>query len=152
MKHSYFGRKLKRTKNERRHLFAGLARDLFLRGAIHTTTGRAKAVQPLVEKLITKAKSATNADRNQLAKVLADRETEKLVLSLARDQFAGRSSGYTRIIKLGSRRGDGAEQVLLQFVDQVEKTEVITPKSKPKVESKSVEPSKKITKTKVAKK
>lgn len=72
-----------------------LARELIRRGSIRTTIARAKAVQPIVEKLITRAKKGD-----------------------ANTRFAGRTSGFTRIVKLGPRKGDAAEEVLLQFVDE----------------------------------
>lgn len=118
MRHSYFGKKLSRTKNERRRLLQGLARDLIARGSIKTTRAKAKAVQPLVEKLVTSAKKGTTSALVQIKKVLADWPMTKLLLSDATSRFTKRTSGYTRIVKLGMRAGDGAEEVLLQFVDE----------------------------------
>ncbi len=114
MRHSYFGRKLSRTKNERRRLFQGLARDLILRGTIKTTLGKAKAVQPLVEKLVTLAKKG---QARGVKKELASKDIEKILLQDAKTRFANRTSGFTRIVKLGKRLGDATEEVLLQFVD-----------------------------------
>src|SRR2546426_4528910 len=98
MRHSVFGRKLSRTKNERRRLFQGLVRDLLVRGSIETTVAKAKAVQPLVEMLITKAKDHSNASLKEIRKVVADNDVEKMLLSDAATRFANRSSGFTRIV------------------------------------------------------
>jgi large subunit ribosomal protein L17 len=86
-----------------------LARELIARGSIRTTLARAKAVQPLVEKLVTKAKKG--------------KATQKSLLADAATRFARRTSGFTRIVKLGPRAGDAAEEVLLQFVDKHDKTD-----------------------------
>lgn len=121
MRHSVFGRKFSRTKNERRRLFQGLARDFIRRGSIRTTLAKAKAVQPLVEKLVSHAKKAnsSNVHGRQIRKVLADKATEKFLLADALTRFAARTSGFTRIVKLGPRMGDAAEEVMLQFVDDL---------------------------------
>ncbi len=118
MRHSVFGKKLSRTKNERRRLLQGLARELVRRGSIRTTLTKARAVQPLVEKLITRAKRSGAGARIALKRILSDKQTEKLLLADAGTRFALRTSGFTRVVKLGTRRGDSAEEVLLQFVDE----------------------------------
>ncbi|MBI3955886.1 50S ribosomal protein L17 [Candidatus Gottesmanbacteria bacterium] len=116
MRHSVFGRKLSRTKNERRRLLQGLARELIRRGSIRTTMARAKAVRPLVEKLVVRAKKGTSAGKSAIKRVLSDKQTEKLLLGDAQTRFAARGSGFTRIIKLGPRTGDAAEEAILQFI------------------------------------
>lgn len=131
MHHSVFGKKLSRTKNERRRLLQGLARDLILRGTIKTTMTKAQAVRPLIEKLVTQAKSHTNGSIAALRGVLSDKDSERLLLADAATRFASRTSGFTRIVKLGTRRGDNAEEVLLQFVDSRVIAEVVkAPKTK----------------------
>lgn len=117
--------KLSRTKNERRRLFQGLARDLIIYGSIRTTLGKAKAVKPIIEKLVTLAKKGSV---REVAKMLASRDIEKKLNDDAKTRFAKRTSGFTRIIKLGKRLGDATEEVLLQFVDERVKTEVVKPK------------------------
>lgn len=116
MRHRVFGKKLSRTKNERRRLLQGLARDLIGRGSLRTTYARAKAVRPLVEKLVTRAKNGSAAATIAIKRVLSDKQTEKLLRSDAKTRFAGRTSGFTRIVKLGPRTGDAAEEVLLQLI------------------------------------
>ena len=127
MRHSVFGRKLSRTKNERRRLFWGLLRDLVLRGKIETTKAKAKAVQPLIEKLITKAKKGTGAAR-RIERIIPDKKVVKSLLDQAATRFAKRTSGYTRIVKLGSRLGDNTETVFLEFVDEEVRVEQLTPR------------------------
>ncbi len=125
MRHSVFGRGLSRTKNERRRLLQGLARDVIVRGSIKTSLAKAKAVQPLVEKLVTLAKKGSV---REVEKVLASKDIEKLLNNDAKTRFANRNSGFTRIIKLGKRLGDATEEVLLQFVDVRVVAEVVKPK------------------------
>lgn len=139
MRHSVFGRKLSRTKNERRRLFAGLVRDLFIHNGITTTLAKAKAVQPLVEKLITKAKVGTEFKRRQVDAVLTNRVLVASIFEEAKTRFATRTSGFTRIVKLGKKRGDATDTALLSFVDQKVEVEQIQPKmvaKASKVESK----------------
>ncbi|MBI5619538.1 50S ribosomal protein L17 [Candidatus Gottesmanbacteria bacterium] len=128
MRHSVFGRKFSRTKNERKHLFAGLVRALLLHGSIKTTVAKAKAVQPIVEKLVTKAKAGRDVDRRIILRLLDDTEVVDQLLSDAKTRFGNRTSGFTRIVRLGKRLGDAAEVALLQFVDERVEAGVIAPK------------------------
>ena len=138
MHHAVYGRKLSRTKNERRRLLQGLVRDLIIHGTIKTTDAKAKAVRPLVERLITQAKGGTRADLSQIEKTIASKDIEKMLISDVKTRFAKRTSGFTRIIKLGARLGDSTEEVLFQLVDERIVTEVVQPKAK-KVEVAKVE-------------
>jgi large subunit ribosomal protein L17 len=133
MRHSYYGKKLSRTKNERRRLFQGLARDMILYGKITTTVAKAKAVQPLIEKLITNAKKGTNAGVNEVRKELADKKSVDAYLKDAKTRFATRTSGYTRIIKLGVLRSDASHMATLSFVDKRVETEIIAPNKEKKI-------------------
>jgi large subunit ribosomal protein L17 len=128
MRHSVFGRKFSRTKNERRRLFAGLVRDLLIRDRITTTVAKAKAVQPIIEKLITKAKKGTDAHKRQVVAVLTDRPLTEALFEQAKTRFSSRTSGFTRIIKVGRRLGDATNTAMLSFVDEKIVTEVIKPK------------------------
>lgn len=131
MRHGVYGRKLHRTVDERRQLFMILLRSLFGEGKIVTTVAKAKSIQPTAEKLITKAKSASNADMRQIRKVLADRVTVGILMDWAKTRFSNRTSGFTRMIRVGRRLGDASETVELSFVDaapvkpEVVKTEVV---------------------------
>ncbi len=117
MRHRVFGRKLSRNTNERRRLFMVLSRELIARGQIKTTLAKAKAVQSMVEKLITKAKRGSASSKRQMYKVLADGESVQALLAWAKTRFSARSSGFTRIVKLGARAGDASEEVFFSFVD-----------------------------------
>ena len=139
MRHSVFGRKLSRTKNERRRLFAGLVRDLIIRDGITTTIAKAKAVQPVIEKLITKAKKGDEANRRRVDAVLTDRTITARLFEEAKTRFASRTSGFTRIIKLGKRRGDATDTALLSFVDERVVVEAIAPKSPSRRSAEEVE-------------
>ncbi|MBI4062566.1 50S ribosomal protein L17 [Candidatus Gottesmanbacteria bacterium] len=114
MRHAVAGYQLSRTKNERRRLLQGLARELIVRGSIRTTLAKAKAVQPMVEKLVTHARVGS---AESIKRVLSDWQSTRLLLSDAKTRFGTRTSGFTRIMKLGGRAGDSAEKALLQFVD-----------------------------------
>ncbi len=117
MRHAVFGKHLSRTKNERRRLLQGLARELIVRGSIRTTLAKAKAVQPMVEKLVTRAKNGSNGALSSIKKTLSDWQSMRLLLSDAKNRFSKRTSGFTRIIKLSPRAGDSAQEVMLAFVD-----------------------------------
>lgn len=140
MRHSVFGRKLSRTKNERRRLFAGLIRDLLNRNSITTTLAKAKAVQPLIEKLITKAREGSDANRRRVNAVLTDRKITEKLFEEAKTRFSSRGSGFTRIIKAGLKRGDATQTAILSFVDERIVAEVVKPKieeKKPKLPKKT---------------
>lgn len=155
MNHSVFGKKLSRTKNERKRLFSNLVRDLILHGKIVTSKAKAKAVQPLMEKLITKAKKGSDANRRLILQTLANGAVVDMLLLDAKDRFQKRSSGFTRIVKIGNIRSDGSEEVMLSFVDASIKREPVVYENKEtkksgdteiKKESKELEKPKKNTK------
>jgi len=152
MRHGYFGRKLSRTKNERRRLFQGLVRDLIKHGTIRTSSAKAKAVKPLVDTLVTKARRGTRQDVSGIWAVLDDKKLTGQLVEEGKTRFAGRSSGFTRIIKLGARVGDAGEEVLLQFVDECVVAETVKPMTKATAEKKetAMKPAKKETKPKEA--
>ncbi|KKT47371.1 MAG: 50S ribosomal protein L17 [Candidatus Gottesmanbacteria bacterium GW2011_GWA2_44_17] len=118
MNHSVFGKKLSRTKNERKRLFSNLIRDIILHGKIVTSQAKAKAVQPLMEKLISKAKKGTDANRRRILQTIPHGDIVDMLLRDAKDRFSQRTSGFTRIIKIGNIRSDGSEEVMLSFVDE----------------------------------
>ncbi len=132
MRHSVFGRKLSRTKNERRRLFAGLIRDLLIHNRITTTLAKAKAVQPLIEKLMTKAREGSDANRRRVNAVLTDRQLTEKFFEEAKTRFSARQSGFTRIIKAGLKRGDATQTAILSFVDERVVVEVVKPKTEEK--------------------
>ena len=118
-------RKLGRDKAARKALFRDLVTDLFINGRIETTESKAKEVRSIAEKLITTAKRGDLHARRQVAsyvrKEVADVENgqdavQKLFSDIA-PRFAERQGGYTRILKIGPRRGDAAPMVYLELVE-----------------------------------
>jgi large subunit ribosomal protein L17 len=127
MRHRVGGRKLSRSKDERRRLFTGLVRDLLIHGAITTSVAKAKAVQPMIEKIITKVKTGQQSDQRLVARIITDRSIRQQLIDEVNTRFAGRTSGYTRIIKLGLRKSDATEMAQLSFVDVRVIAEVVKP-------------------------
>lgn len=119
MKHRIGGKKLSRTKNQRKALFRSLANNLILHEKIETTSAKAKAVKPMVEKLVTRAKENTIHNRRLLIKELASENTASKMLEVIGPKFKERPGGYTKIVKLGARYGDRAPMVSLMFVEDV---------------------------------
>lgn len=116
MRHRKAGRKFSRRTNPRKNLFRNLAVSLILHERIKTTVAKAKEIQPIVERLVTLAREDTEHHRRlALAQLADDRAVAKLFEVLA-PRFAGQPGGYTRIYKIGQRRGDGAPLALIEFV------------------------------------
>lgn len=118
MRHNVFGRKLNRNIKQRKALFRSLFINLVLKGRIVTTQAKAKAVRRFIDKIITQVKKQTLASRRLvLAKIPNKDVFEKLYKEIA-PLFKERVSGFTRIIKIGERKGDKAEMVILEWVRQ----------------------------------
>ena len=120
-------RKLGRTSDQRKAMLRDLATSLIVSERIETTEARAKEVRSLVEKLITLGKKGDLASRRNAAKTLRNVEIlneddstqtalQKLFGEIA-ERYSERQGGYTRILKVGPRRGDGAESVIIELVD-----------------------------------
>ncbi len=120
MKKNVFGRKFKRTKNERTALFKSLMSSLVLNESIKTTEAKAKAIKPEIEKLVTKAKTYEKGAKGVLHKSLSKEAFDKIVKEIG-PRFAKRSGGYTRIIKLGEKFGDNSPLVLIEWVEKADK-------------------------------
>ena len=117
MRHKVAGRKLGRATGHRRAMYRNLVTDLLGYEKITTTEAKAKEVRGLAEKMITLAKAGDLHSRRQaLAFILDKKVTEKVFDELA-PKYAERPGGYTRIIKLGPRLGDGAVMVRLELVE-----------------------------------
>ncbi len=116
MKHRRVGKTLDRRPSARRALLRGLATSVILYEHCNTTLAKAKAVRPLVERLITKGKVKTLSSRRALHAALLSENAVNKVLEELGPRYATRSGGYTRILKLGSREGDGAEIAQIQLV------------------------------------
>lgn len=116
MRHGMVNRKLGRTTSHRLAMFRNQLASLIENERIITTLPKAKELRPLIEKLITTAKEdSVHARRNAFKQVPDDALVGKLFTTLG-PRFAERPGGYTRIIKLGHRRGDAAEMAILEFV------------------------------------
>lgn len=144
MRHRKSFNKLSRTASHRRATLANLATQLFTHKKIRTTTVKAKAVRPVVEKLITFAKKGTLHARRQVLRTVRDKQVVKELFDEIAPVYTSRNGGYTRIVKLGQREGDGAEVAYLELVDfegvRKEKKEKKKPeKEKGKAAEKAVE-------------
>ncbi len=118
MKHRRKGKTLDRARAPRRALLRNLATSLILYENLNTTLAKAKAVRPLVEKLITTGRKKTLSARRALARVLTIESAVNKVLEEIGPRFASRPGGYTRILKLGRRQGDGAETAQIQLIKE----------------------------------
>jgi large subunit ribosomal protein L17 len=108
--------KLDRNAAQRRPLLRNLAISLIEHGRIKTTSARAKAVKPMVERLITVGRGGTLNDRRLIIKTINNPLAAHKVMTELSPKYKTRPGGYLRIIKLASRPGDGASQVLIEFV------------------------------------
>ena len=116
MKHGVSGYKLKRDAGSRKALLKGLVTSVIEHERIVTTVPKAKAVKPLVEKMITLAKRDTLHARRQAAAFLETPAAVKKLFDKLGTRFGQRNGGYTRVVRLGWRKGDGAEQAMLELV------------------------------------
>jgi large subunit ribosomal protein L17 len=116
MRHKRSGFKLKRDSGSRRALLKGLVTSVIEHERVVTTVTKAKAVRPLVEKMITLAKRDTLHTRRQAAAFLETPAAVKKLFDKLGTRFGQRNGGYTRVVRLGWRKGDGAEQALLELV------------------------------------
>jgi len=117
MRHRKAGRQLRRTSEQKLALMRNLAQSLIEHGAIETTEAKAKELRPFVEKLITKARSGTLHDRRLAIRHVQKRDTADKLFQEVGPKFAKRNGGYTRILKTGHRKGDGAEMARIELVE-----------------------------------
>ena len=137
MRHRKSGRKLGVTTKHRKAMFRNMATDLLRNGKINTTDTRAKEIRRVVEKLVTLGKNGSlHARRKALAYVRDRAVVEKLFSELAQ-RYMERPGGYTRIIKLGYRRGDNAPVSLVELVTEEYKAKRKRRKAKPKAKAES---------------
>ena len=109
------GRKLSREKDQRKALLKSLARAIFLHEKIKTTEAKAKEVSMFAEKCITRAKKGDLSSRRLLVKYFSKDLVKKLMDEIA-PKYKDRKGGYTRIIKLGPRKSDGAKMAIIELV------------------------------------
>ncbi len=151
MRHGKSGRKLKRTASHRRATLASLATSLLRHKRITTTVAKAKETRMVVEKMITRARHAASLplkdaggvhDRRQVGKLIKDRAVIGELFSAIAAKVGDRPGGYTRIVKLGQRKGDAAEMAVIELVDfntgqDQEKAAPATKEKKPRAPRKS---------------
>ena len=116
MRHGVGGYKLKRDKSARRALLRGLVTSVIEHERIMTTVPKAKAARSLVDKMITLAKRDTLHARRQAASFLQTPASVKKLFDTLGSRFGQRNGGYTRIVRVGPRKGDGAEIAMLELV------------------------------------
>jgi large subunit ribosomal protein L17 len=117
MRHRKKGRKLNRTASHRRATLRNMASSLFRHGQIETTTAKAKELRPYAERLITLARRGDLHARRLAGTKIREREVLGLLFDEIGPRFKDRPGGYTRILKLGTRKGDAADMSLIQLVD-----------------------------------
>ncbi len=115
MRHHNNNRKLGRETGQRGALLKSLCRSLVIKGSMHTTEARAKETRKVVEKLVTKAKNPTLANHRLLISALGDESAAKKLIIKAVD-YKERAGGYTRIVKMGPRKGDASPMAMIEFV------------------------------------
>jgi large subunit ribosomal protein L17 len=117
MRHHNNTRKFGRDKTQKRALLNSLALNLIVREKIKTTEPKAKELRPFIEKLVTRAKGGNMATRRLIMAKLSNggREVKKLFEVIA-PKYADKKGGYTRVLKLGARKSDGAKMAVIEFV------------------------------------
>lgn len=116
MRHRNTTKTLKRKVSARKALLRDLATSVIVYDRIKITEGKAKAVKPLVEKLITTAKGGDLAARRRLLAFFTTEQPVNKLLDVIGPKYKERNGGYTRLIKMGNRKGDGAPVVILELV------------------------------------
>ena len=117
MRHHNNTRKFGRNKNQKRALLNSLALNLIVREKIKTTEPKARELRPFVEKLVTRAKGGSLATRKLIIARLSNRSSEvKKLFDVIAPRYIDKKGGYTRILKLGARKSDGAPMAIIEFV------------------------------------
>ena len=117
MRHGNNKRKFGRVRKVRKALINTLALNLIVRGKIKTPEPKAKELRPFVEKLVTGAKTGNAATRRLIISRLHNRAPEvKKLFDVIAPKYKGRNGGYTRVLKLGARKSDGASMAIIEFV------------------------------------
>jgi large subunit ribosomal protein L17 len=143
MRHGMVNRKLGRTSAHRNALFRNQLSSLIDRERIITTLPKAKELRPQIERLVTIGKTDNVHNRRQVFRVVGDETLVAKVFDTLGPRFAERPGGYTRIIKIGPRRGDAAETAIIEFVGyelKIEEKPEQTPKGKKAAPKKGPEP------------
>ena len=117
MRHNVMGRRLNRSSGQRKALFRNLTTELFRHNRIKTTEAKAKTIQPIAEKLVTLARRGDLHSRRLAARELHDPAVLQKLFDEIGPEMSDRAGGYTRIYKLGPRRGDAANMALIELVN-----------------------------------
>jgi len=152
MRHRVAGRKLGRTTEHRLALLRNLSTQLFAREKIHTTLAKAKELRPFAERLVTISKRGTLHARRHVLRHIHDRTVVSKLFDTLSARYDQRPGGYTRIIKLGARRGDSAEMALIELVGSEGSEPDVTETAPSKKKAAKKRASKKVTQKKTAKK
>lgn len=118
MRHRKKGKKLGRNIKQRQALFKGLIQSLIVNEQIKTTEAKAKAIKGLTDKLITQAKKGSLSARRQVLSFLPDKKAVHKLFDVIAPRTKDRTSGFTRFVRLGRRRGDNAQMTRVEFVDK----------------------------------
>ena len=110
------GPRLGGSASHQRHILANLATALFEHGKITTTESRARTLRPVAEKLITKAKKGDLHNRREVLKTIRDKSVVHVLFTEIGPKMAERPGGYTRITKIGNRKGDNAPMAVIELV------------------------------------
>ena len=131
MRHMKAGRTFNRDTNARKALFIGLAKNLIEKEQIKTTLPKAKDLRSVVEKLITRARVDSVANRRLIASELGNgsEATVKKLFTVLGPRYAKRNGGYTRVLKAGFRYGDAAPMAIIELVDRDENAKKAAPKT-----------------------
>src|SRR3989338_4941556 len=117
MRHGNNKRKFGRVRKVRNALIKTLALNLIVRGKIKTIEPKAKELRPFIEKLVTSAKKGDMATRRLMIGTLMNRRPEvKKLFEVIAPKYVDRKGGYTRVLKLGARKSDGAKMAIIEFV------------------------------------
>ena len=118
MRHGRIHRKLNRTAEHRKAMFANMAAALIKHEQISTTLPKAKDLRPIVEKLVTLAKKGGLHARRQAISQIGDEEQVTKLFAVLADRYRNRQGGYTRVLKAGFRYGDSAPMAVIELVDR----------------------------------
>ncbi len=118
MRHKIKGKKLNRTSSHRKAMFANMATSLVVNEQIKTTLPKAKALRPIIEKLVTKARIGTLASRREVISKIKDKNAAEKLISVLAERYKDRPGGYTRIVKAGFRYGDRAPVAYIEFINR----------------------------------
>jgi large subunit ribosomal protein L17 len=116
MRHKVSGRKFDRPTGSRRAMFRVMVTDLLRHGRIVTTHAKVKEIRSFTERMITHGKDGTLHSRRQAAAFITDPDVVEMVFDEIAPRFQDRAGGYTRVVKLGPRKGDAAEMAMLELV------------------------------------